>query len=253
MANRPLILVTNDDGYDAAGIAALHQALATFADVITVAPLREQSAKSHAISLHRPLRHRVHAGDVHSVDGTPVDCVYVALFRTDLLPRRPDLVASGINHGPNLGSDVHYSGTVAAAREAAMRGVPAVAFSAQGRDFDYCAPVAASICQRFLNAALPAGPVPLLNVNFPKGSNRGLRPTRLGLRHYADGVAVRQDPRGMDYYWIGGAGGPRHERLEGSDTDAVDDGFVSVTPLSFSVTRADHMGIAAWVSSDARD
>ena len=250
---RPLILVSNDDGYDALGVIALPQALSEFADVVTVAPHREQSAKSHAITLHSPLRHVTHErANVHSVDGTPVDCVYVALFRKDLLPRKPDLVASGINHGPNLGSDVHYSGTVAAAREAALRGVPAVAFSNLGRDMHSAAAIAALICRRMLAATMPSDQTPLLNVNFPKALDETtpLRATRLGLRHYAEGVEVRQDPRGADYYWIGGPGGPSHGELEGSDTEAVDTGAVSITPLSLEVTRPDHLGLAGFVSQD---
>ncbi len=252
MTSRPLILVSNDDGVDALGIRALHGALRTFADVVVVAPKYEQSAQSHAISLHRPLRHDVLEEGVHAIDGTPVDCVYVALYRTDLLPRRPDLCVSGINHGPNLGSDVVYSGTVAAAREAALRGIPAIAFSQVGRRIagalDSSAAVARRLCQRFLEAELPGGQVPLLNVNFPEGESRGIRPTRLGVRHYAEGVEVRADPRGRDYYWIGGPGGVRHEPLDGSDTDAVDAGFVSVTPLRIERTFPDHFGIAAFVA-----
>ena len=253
MASRPLILVSNDDGVDAPGVRALQRALRSFADVVVVAPKYEQSAQSHAISLHRPLRHDVLGDDVHAVDGTPVDCVYVALYRDDLLPRRPDLCASGINHGPNLGSDVVYSGTVAAAREAALRGIPSIAFSQLGRQttraLEGSAEIAARLCRRLLEAERPEGQVPLLNVNFPEGSAKGIRPTRLGLRHYAEGVEVRSDPRGRDYYWIGGPGGVRHEPLEGSDTDAVDAGFVSVTPLRIERTFPDHFGIAAFVAA----
>lgn len=251
MTKRPLILVSNDDGFDAAGCVALRTALARFADVVTVAPRYEQSAKSHAISLHHPLRHEVHEANVHSVDGTPADCVYVALFREDLLPRRPDLIASGINHGPNLGSDVHYSGTVAAAREGALRGIPSIAFSslAPRREFEKNAEVAARICERVLEVTTPADQVPLLNVNFPEGPIAGVIPTRLGPRLYAEGVEVRTDPRGREYYWIGGPGGPTHGELSGSDTDAVDRGYASITPISIDTTRASHVGLAEWASA----
>ena len=127
VTDRPLILLSNDDGVNARGLRALRDALVVLGRVIVVAPTSEQSASSHALTLHRPLRHRVVDEDVHSVDGSPADSVYVALYRADLLPRWPDLVVSGINRGYNLGTDVYYSGTVAAAREAALRGVPAMA------------------------------------------------------------------------------------------------------------------------------
>lgn len=249
---RPLILVCNDDGVDAPGILALRTALARFADVVVVAPKHEQSAQSHAISLHRPLRHDELEPDVHAIDGTPVDCVYVALFRKDLLPRKPDLCASGINRGPNLAGDVVYSGTVAAAREASLRGVPGIAFSLIGKQtltrLENAAAIAATLCQRMLEAEHPPT-VPLLNVNFPRGVPKGVRATRLGRRHYAEGVAVREDPRGREYYWIGEPGGAiTHEKLDGSDTDAVDAGFVSVTPLSTERTESDHLGLAAFVA-----
>jgi len=164
------------------------------------------------------------------------------------LPRKPDLVASGINHGPNLGMDIHYSGTVAAAREAAMRGVPAIAFSSLVHDVAPSAPVAAAICRRMLETTKPDGQAPLLNVNFPKGEIVGLRATRLGHRHYAEGVDVRDDPRGREYFWIGGPGGVEHGDAEGSDTQAVDAGYASVTPLSIESTLTAHLGLAAYVA-----
>jgi 5'-nucleotidase len=251
VTQRPLILVSNDDGFDAVGCVALRLALSRFADVVTVAPRYEQSAKSHAISLHHPLRHQEHETNVHSVDGTPADCVYVALFREDLLPRRPDLVASGINHGPNLGSDVHYSGTVAAAREGALRGIPSIAFSSMAprRDFESNAELAAIICERVLQSTMPTDQVPLLNVNFPEGPVAGVIPTRLGTRIYAEGVEVRDDPRGREYYWIGSPGAPTHGEVSGSDTDAVDRGYASITPISIDTTRASHVGLAQWAST----
>lgn len=249
MAERPLILVSNDDGVHAPGLVALREALAGVADVITVAPETEHSAKSHSITLHRPLRYRRVAEGVHAVDGTPVDCVYVALHHGDLLPRRPDLIASGINHGPNLSLDVYYSGTVAAAREGALRGIPSIAFSQVGRgDLGQAAARAADMCHRLLASTRPDGAAVLLNVNFPGCAARGVRATRLGRRHYEEGVEVRSDPRGREYFWIGGPGGVRHEAIEGSDTEAVDDGWVSVTPLSLRATNPDHLGVAAWVA-----
>jgi 5'-nucleotidase len=256
-ATRPLILLCNDDGYDAAGLVALRIALRTFADVVTVAPHTEQSAQSHAISLHRPLRHHRIDDDVHAIDGTPVDCVYVGLFG-NLLPRRPDLCASGINLGPNLAGDVVYSGTVAAAREAALRGVRSIAFSQLGP----CTPsalaessrIAARLCRRALATTTPStAQVPLLNVNFPIGPAKGVRTTRLGVRHYSEGVDVRDDPRGRAYYWIGGPGGPRHDFVEGSDTEAVDEGYVSVTPLRIDATFPEHLAFAANVAASEEE
>ncbi|MBX3247407.1 MAG: 5'/3'-nucleotidase SurE [Myxococcales bacterium] len=254
-AVRPLVLLSNDDGYDAAGIIALRGALRAFADVVTVAPHSEQSAQSHAISLHRPLRHYRFDDDVHAIDGTPVDCVYVALFGPDLLPRRPDLCVSGINLGPNLAGDVVYSGTVAAAREAALRGVPSIAFSQAGAcdplSLGRSAKLASALCQRLLASVGEGtvGQVPLLNVNFPAMPPKGVRATRLGVRHYSEGVEVRDDPRGRAYYWIGGPGGPRHERVPGSDTEAVDDGFVSVTALQLDATHPEQASLAAHVAT----
>lgn len=243
MAPRPLILVSNDDGVDAPGCVALRDALRDIAEVVTVAPAVEQSAKSHAITLHRPLRHRVHGPGVHSVDGTPADCVYVALHHEGLLSRRPDLVVSGINHGPNLGNDIYYSGTVAAAREGALRGIPAIAFSNIGEEMEPAAEAAREIVCRFLECDLPEGRSPLLNVNFPE-TFVGMRATRLGHRHYAEGVDVREDPRGREYFWIGGPGGVEHLPLAGSDTEAVDASHISITPLLRRSTNDDHFHLA---------
>jgi len=248
MAERPLILVTNDDGVHAPGIVALRSALRAVGDVVTVAPSEEQSAKSHAITLHRPLRHRVHEENVHSVDGTPADCVYVALHHAELLPRLPSLVVSGINHGPNLGNDIFYSGTVAGAREGALRGIPSIAFSNMApMDMARAAEMATELSRRLLACSTPDAQAPLLNVNFPRDF-QGVRATRLGHRHYAEGVDVRSDPRGREYFWIGGPGGVEHPPVDGSDTEAVDAGFVSVTPLMLRSTHAEHFGIAAFVA-----
>jgi 5'-nucleotidase len=216
---------------------------------VTVAPEREQSANSHAITLDRPLRHRQVSEGVHAVDGTPADCVYVALYHRLILRRWPDLVVSGINHGPNLGTDVFYSGTVAAAREGALRRIPAMAVSLwRGGDFTEAAVVTARLVERLLRAPRRAGPAPLLNVNFPKAAPKGIRVTRLGRRLYSEEVSIRTDPRGREYYWIGGPGGVRHEPMAGSDTEAVDEGFVSVTPLELEATSAEHLDVARAVA-----
>jgi len=243
VSTRPLILLSNDDGVHAEGVRALRSALMTFADVFTVAPEHEQSATSHHITLSAPLRHRDLGDQLHAVDGTPADCIYVALILKGLLPRRPDLVVSGINHGFNLGMDVVYSGTVAAAREGALRGIRALAISADPRaQMAKVAEHATGLVARALIPNLPesaTSPPLLLNVNYPKDAPRGVLATRLGRRDYEDTVEARTDPRGRSYYWIGGAVSA-HDTVDGADTTAVDNGFVSITPLSLEMTQPAH-------------
>ena len=248
---RPLILLSNDDGYRAPGIVAAHEALRQWADVVVCAPDAEQSAASHALSINRPLRLYRHGDGIFSVDGTPADSVYVAMNLEGLLPRRPDLVVSGINHGANLGSDVFYSGTVAAAREAALRGIPALAFSQlEGGDMDRAATLAARMVKTFLETKIDHPDTPLISINFPPGKPKGVRVTRLGRRVYAEGVDVRKDPRGREYFWIGGPGGVRHEEVLGSDTEAVDQGYVSLTPLHLEATHFEHLELTrAWLEN----
>lgn len=228
---RPLILLSNDDGYRAPGIVAAHEALRQWADVVVCAPDAEQSAASHALSINRPLRLYRHGDGIFSVDGTPADSVYVAMNLEGLLPRRPDLVVSGINHGLNLGRDVFYSGTVAAAREGALSGIVAIAFSA-ARDTELAAAarVTSHIAKTIHESGL--GGSRLFNINFPPGSEWDVRPTRLGERVYGGGMVQRSDPRGLDYFWIGGSGhDARHEHVPGSDTEAFDEGHIGITPL----------------------
>ncbi len=245
---RPLLLLANDDGVHALGLRALARALASLGDVVVVAPASEQSTRSHALTLHRPLRLQAVSEGVWSVDGTPADCTYVALHHPTMLPRRPSLVVSGINHGPNLGTDVFYSGTVAAAREAAFRGVPALALSMPSDgDADRCAERATDLVRRMLEGlpATPGRPAPLLNVNFPRSAEwKGVRATRLGVRAYEDSVEVRNDPRGRQYLWIGGAN-IGHDDPDGSDTRAWDDGWISVSPLRLDLDADDRGGLAA--------
>jgi 5'-nucleotidase len=206
--------------------------------VVVAAPDRERSATSHSISLDRPLRVDELRPGVFSIDGTPVDCVYLALLH--LLPRKPDLCVSGINNGFNLGSDVFYSGTVAAALEAALREVPAMAVSLERRhpqDFKHAASFVRALVASVLSRgpeALPAGT--LLNVNMPAGPFTGYHVTRLGRRVYRDQVVVREDLRGRSYYWIGG---PEEEGtdLPGSDCTAVRVAHASVTPLGLDLTH----------------
>jgi len=265
---RPLILLSNDDGVTAPGLHALRESLAHHGDVIVCAPESNQSATSHSLSLHRILRVRrvgdagasapgdtaAPPGGVFALDGTPADCVYVALHSgTRILPRRPDLVVSGMNHGLNLGLDVFYSGTVAAAREAALRGIPSVAVSADaGADRRSAARLGASIALATLEAFArrPAGsPAPLLNVNVPPGDGWAVRATCLGARLYTDEVDYRVDPRSREYLWIGGAGAVRHDHVPGSDTEAHDAGVASVTPLTLDLWAVGGAGFAAEVAS----
>ncbi len=239
------ILLSNDDGVEAPGLRALAEALSDLGEVIVCAPDREQSASSHSISLHRPLRieelpaweGRSGAIRRYAVDGTPTDAVYVAINHL-LKGAPPDLVASGINRGPNLAQDVHYSGTVAAAREGAILGFPAIAFSQIGRgkiDYAHAAAFARVLIPEVAKRGLPKGT--LLNVNVPEGTPLGARPTRLGKRSFSAAVVQKLDPRGRAYYWIGGDE-QAHERVAGSDCDAVyDDRFISVTPLHLDLTQ----------------
>jgi len=231
---KPLVLLANDDGYRARGLRLLGDALRAHADVVVCAPEVEQSAASHALSLHRPLRLYAHGEGVFSVDGTPADCVYVALHgQQRVLPRRPDVIVSGVNHGVNLGDDVFYSGTVAAAREGALKGIPAIAVSA-ARDAELTAAAELGARLALGLAALAPGGV-LVNVNVPKGRDWPLRATRLGRRIYRDEVEFRRDPRGGEYLWIGGPGADHHP-IPGSDTEAFDAGAVGITPLMLDLS-----------------
>jgi 5'-nucleotidase len=249
MSRRPLILLSNDDGFRAQGLNALRAALLPDADVVVCAPESEQSASSHSLSLHRPLRLTEHGDGIFSIDGTPADCVYTAFFAgTRILPRRPDLVLSGLNHGANLGDDVFYSGTVAAAREGALRGVPALALSA-GLESDRAAAAreAARIALAVFHAQ-PSRPL-LLNVNFPAGNRWGFRATRLGGRFYTDEVEFRVDPRGREYLWLGGPG-VEHRPAPGSDTEAYDAGEIGLTPLVLDLWAKDAAAFAELVVAD---
>lgn len=243
---RPLVLLSNDDGYLAPGLRQLRQALQAVAEVVVCAPTTEQSATSHAISLNRPLRLWEPEPGIFTVDGTPADCVYVALHAgTRILPRRPDVVVSGMNHGLNLGNDVFYSGTVAAAREGALRGVHALACSSSLKtNVAAASQVAMRLVQSLLAVKTPE--TVLLNVNFPPGERWQVVATELGNRVYQDGVHFRSDPRGGEYLWIG-SGGVHHSGAIGSDTDAYDSGFVGVTPLSLRLWAEQHQTVAAEV------
>lgn len=246
---RPLVLLSNDDGYGSPGLRAMRLALATGADVVVLAPEGEQSASSHSLSLHRPLRLRAVEPGVFALDGTPADCVYVALHAgTRVVPRRPDLVVSGINHGMNLGQDAFYSGTIAAAREAALRRIPSLATSAHAEvDLVTAAQLSARLALGLL-ARRPASGV-LLNLNIPKAWTGEVRATRLGARIYEELVDFRRDPRGREYLWLGGPG-VRHERDAGTDTDAYDDGAASVTPLLLDLTSSAEHALVQTLAGD---
>jgi 5'-nucleotidase len=238
----PLILVTNDDGYRSEGIHALAEALRRLGDVVIVAPVEEASAIGHALTLRRPLRLESIGEGVHAVDGTPTDCVNLAI--THVFKGLPDLVVSGINKGWNLGDDVTYSGTVAGALEGALLGVPGVAVSLAATrgayEFHYSAQAAATIAEALLQRPLP--PRTFLNVNVPKGQPLGFRTTVQAKRNHVTSVGKRHDPKGRAYFWIE-EGQNEWEPHDRSDYQAVRDGYVSVTPLHPDLTA--HHALAA--------
>jgi 5'-nucleotidase len=245
-ADTPRILVTNDDGYDAPGIAALIDALSPIGELVVVAPDREQSASAHALTVNRPLRVYAVATNRYRVDGTPTDCVHLALHRLTG-GRLPDLVVSGINRGLNIGDDLTYSGTVAGALEGALLHVPAVAVSAAsdetgGADYSRAASYARQLCATVLARGLPRGV--LLNVNVPAGAPRGVRVTRQGTRTYRATVEERLDPAGRPYYWIGGADTTPVGERDG-DHVAIRDGYISVTPLHANLTHGPSLAMLA--------
>ncbi len=240
----PTILVTNDDGIHAAGLAALTEAVRPLGDVLVVAPHQESSAIGHALTLRRPLRLDPHGPNRYAVDGTPTDCVNIAVAVL-LEGRLPDLVVSGINTGWNLGDDVTYSGTVSGALEAALLGAPAIAVSLMRTrdwifDFEPSALIAHDLAKRVLASKLPERT--FLNVNVPKGQPKGIRITVQGKRNHVTTIARREDPRGQHYFWI-------EEGLDDwlphdhSDFQACRDGYVSVTPLQPDMTAHAAMSV----------
>ena len=244
------ILLCNDDGYQAPGIVALHAALSAFASVEVIAPEHNNSAKSNALTLHSPLYVQRAANGFRYVNGTPADCMHIAL--TGLLDYRPDLVVSGINNGANMGDDTIYSGTVGAAMEGYLFGIPAIAFSQVDKGWahlDAAASAAADLVQRIGGQGTQSaqGSQPwLLNVNIP---NRPLpelgtpKVCRLGRRHAAQKAVTMTDPRGETMYWIGAAGSAL-DAGEGTDFHATEHGHLAVTPLSIDLT--DHHALAYW-------
>jgi 5'-nucleotidase len=237
----PRILVTNDDGVHSEGIRALADAVAHLGDVTIVAPIQEASAIGHALTLRHPLRLESIAPKVYAVDGTPTDCVNVAI--THVLRGRPDLILSGINKGWNLGDDVTYSGTVSGALEGALLGIASIAVSTQRIndtcEFGQAAKAAAIVAEQVLERGLPK--FTLLNINTPAGVSRGFRVTVQARRNHVTTVSQRMDPRQRPYYWIeeGENAWEPHDR---SDYQAVHDGYISVTPLQPDMTAYDALG-----------
>jgi len=245
------ILVSNDDGYRARGIACLADALATRHQVTVVAPDRDRSGASNALTLHMPLRVESAGEDWFSVDGTPTDCVHLGL--TGLLDTEPDMVVSGINAGPNLGDDVLYSGTVAAATEGRFLGRPAMALSLAAwpqEHFETAARVAVDLVGRLRDLPVPADTI--LNVNVPDlpwTDLKGYRATRLGHRHRSEPVIRQTDPRGRPIYWVGMVG-QEQDAGPGTDFHAIREGYVSVTPLKVDLTRHDMVSaVADWLGT----
>ena len=244
------ILLSNDDGYQAPGLIALAAALGAVAEIDVVAPDRNRSGASNSLTLENPIRaHRADNGFVF-VDGTPTDCVHLAI--TGLLAQEPDMVIAGINAGANMGDDVLYSGTVAAAMEGRFLGLPAIAVSLVGDEFKYfdtAAEVAVSLLERLKSDPLPVDTI--LNVNVPDvphAALQGFEVTRLGRRHKSEPVVKMQDPRGRDIYWVGPVGAEQ-DAGEGTDFHAVRQNRVSLTPLNVDLTRYEAMQqISGWVA-----
>ncbi len=236
------ILLSNDDGYLAPGLAAIADELSTMAEITVVAPDRNRSGASNSLTLQRPLRAQKTPMGFYKVDGTPTDCVHLAL--TGLLTEEPDMVVSGINSGANLGDDVIYSGTVAAATEGRFLGLPALAVSLASRNelhFDSAAKATGEIIRKLLKKPLPEDTILNINVpDLPWSQIRGFQATRLGFRHSAEPVVQQQDPYDQKIYWVGPAG-LAQDAGEGTDFFAIKNGYVSITPLQIDLTR--HEGV----------
>lgn len=236
-SDKPRILITNDDGIHSEGIEALEAAMHEVGDVYVVAPASEMSGASHSLTLARPLRIR-QVDDRHwTVDGTPTDCVTLAVNR--ILPPeiRPHICVSGINHGANLGDDATYSGTVAGAMESTILGVPGIAFSlvtSRSHDFTESARVAQVVTRKVLAEGLPDWT--LLNVNIPRGATKGIRITKQGIKNARPVISEHIDPRGKPYYWIGEVR-EGFQAEGGTDFEAVEEGYVSVTPMRSDLTN----------------
>lgn len=239
-----LILLSNDDGIHSEGLIRLKEILIKKHKVFTVAPEKERTCIGHAVTLHKPLRIKQISDNTYITNGTPADCIFLAVHK--ILPEKPDLIISGINHGPNMGQDVSYSGTVAAAKEGAFLGIPSIAVSICAREKFYFVD-AARITEKIIGLIRGAEfhENVFININIPNlpyPKIRGFMVTRLGKRIYNDTVTERVDPRGIKYYWIG-SNGDRYESIKGTDFFAVENGYVSVTPLDLDVTSSDYIDI----------
>lgn len=245
----PIILLTNDDGISSTGLKTLAETLGSIGEVYVVAPETEQSAVSHALTLHRPLRFQETGSNIFYVNGTPTDCVVIAVNK--LLPRMPDILISGINHGGNLGDDISYSGTVAAAMEGTILGIPSVAVSLvtdymdngdyrkRAARFMRAAEYAKKMAIKILQKGLPRDT--LLNINVPDtGTIKGVKITKQGKLSYDNAIRELSDPRGRTCYWIGG-GIPQWEEGEKTDLDAVRNGYISITPVHLDLTNYEAM------------
>ena len=247
------ILISNDDGYQAPGVVALYEALKEIADVEVVAPEQNNSAKSNALTLHSPLYVHRAVNGFRYVNGTPADCVHIAL--TGLLDYRPDLVVSGINNGANMGDDTVYSGTVGAAMEGYLFGIPSIAFSQVQRDWlhlDAAAHKARELVLQMSQQNLLGSGAWLLNVNIPNlpvDQIGHVKLCRLGRRHAAEPVITQQSPRNETMYWIGAAG-PAKDDAEGTDFHATAQGHIAITPLKVDLTDHDNLGY--WAQTAAR-
>ena len=244
------ILLSNDDGYFAPGLAALAAALAGLGEVVVVAPEQNRSGASNSLTLDRPLMLKQAANGFHFVNGTPTDCVHLAV--TGMLDTLPDIIVSGINNGANMGDDTIYSGTVAAATEGYLLGIPSIAISLtsfEGRNFAAAGRVARELVERY--TAKPINQPVLLNVNVPDipyEELKGIEVTRLGRRHKAEPVVKMVSPRNETMYWIGAAGAAA-DAGPGTDFNAIERGFVSVTPLQVDLTQAAQLpAIRQWLA-----
>ena len=245
------ILLSNDDGYLAPGLEVLACALKQSADLTVVAPDRNRSAASNSLTLERPIRAQLAENGFYKVDGTPTDCVHLAI--TGLLKQEPDMVISGPNAGPNMGDDVLYSGTVAAATEGRFLGYPAIAVSMcsyEPEHYESASMAIGRLVESITESGLPKDSI--LNVNVPDlpwHEIKGFRATRLGARHKSEGVIVDKDPRGEAIYWVGPPG-DEQDAGEGTDFHAIKNGFVSVTPLQIDITRYDSLkNLHTWLNA----
>lgn len=245
------ILISNDDGYLSPGIRALHKALDPISEAVIVAPDRNRSAASSSLTLSHPIALKQHSDGHFSIEGTPSDCVLLGLG--GLLDKKPEMVVSGINDGPNMGDDVLYSGTIAAAIEGRNLGLPSIALSMACHDaqhYDAAAEVAATIVKQLKSAPLPADTILNINVpDLPYKELQGFKSTSLGSRHAAKGAARYSSPRGDVLYWIGAAGEINNDR-PGTDFNAVTNGYVSVTPLTIDMTNHSSLNsVGQWLEN----